>query len=74
MSKEQVLEVIRRTLDLELDSTDVAGDCKLKDLGIDSLALFNVLVELEALTGRQLEDENVSNIHTLNDLVAYFYS
>jgi acyl carrier protein len=41
------------------------------DLGMDSLALFEVVVDLEDAFGMQITDEDVDRIKTIDDIVRF---
>lgn len=43
-------------------------DTKFKDLGIDSLDLMDMVVELEKHFGVEFTDEQLMNLYTVNDL------
>ena len=72
LSHEKLIEVVNHCLQLELDLANTPLDAEFKTLGIDSLDVFNILVELEALTGKRVPDEDVEKIATLGDLLNYF--
>jgi acyl carrier protein len=72
INKEVVIDLINKSLNLEFDPKITPTDVSFKSLGIDSLDMFSVLVELEALTGRDLPDSEVENLETINDLVQFF--
>lgn len=72
LNEEKVIEIINRCLELNLDPKNTPVDVKFKELGIDSLDSFNVLIELEALTGRNIPDDDVAKLVTIKSLVEYF--
>lgn len=72
LSREQAIETINQALNLGLDPATTPIDVKFKSLGIDSLDVFNVLVELEELTGKKVPDEDVEKLSTIGDLLDYF--
>lgn len=41
-------------------------------LGLDSLDLFNLFLELENLTGRAVLDEDIDNFKTIYDILAKY--
>ena len=41
------------------------------DLHLDSLALFEIVIELEEYFGLQITDEDVDRIKTMNDIVQF---
>ena len=50
----------------------IAGDAHFADLGLDSLDVFNILNDLEALTGIQVPDEDVDKLQTIDSILKYF--
>lgn len=72
MTPETVIATINSVLGLQLSTTDTPLDNSLKSMGIDSLDVFNVLVELEALTGKKVPDEDVEKLNTVRRLADYF--
>ncbi|MBF8731398.1 acyl carrier protein [Pseudomonas guariconensis] len=40
--------------------------------GLDSLDMFNVLLEIQAYTGREVPESDIEGLRTVNDFVAYF--
>ena len=68
--RERVLKVIAEESGYE------AGDLKLvdnlqADLGLDSLAMVNLQIELEAEFGIELPDQSFRNVHTVGGLIAF---
>ena len=72
LSREKLIEVVNHCLSLELNPITTPMDVGFKNLGIDSLDIFNILVDLEALTGKRVPDEDVEKLSTLGDLLNYF--
>jgi acyl carrier protein len=72
INNEVVINLINKSLNLQFDPKNTPTDVSFKSLGIDSLDMFSVLVDLEALTGRDLPDSEVENLVTIDDLVRYF--
>ena len=50
----------------------IAGDAQFADLGLDSLDVFNILNDLEALSGIQIPDEDVEKVKTIDSILKYF--
>ncbi|MEZ9836965.1 acyl carrier protein [Vibrio sp. 10N.261.52.C11] len=44
-------------------------DLIFEDLGLDSLDLFNLFLELENLTGKAVPDEEIDNFKTISDIL-----
>jgi len=43
------------------------------DLGLDSLAIFEIVIELEETFDLRITDEDVERIKTIDDVVDYIY-
>lgn len=72
LNEEKLIELINKSLEMNLDPKNTPVDVNFKSLGIDSLDFYNVLVELETMTGRKVPDDDVEKISTIKDLVEYF--
>lgn len=72
ITEEQVIEMINKTLEMNLDPKNTPRDETLKTLGIDSLDFYNVLVELEDLTSKKVLDEDLEKMLTINAITKYF--
>lgn len=74
ISKEQIEKIMLEVgMAVELE-TPIPTDQNFEDLGLDSLDTFNVFVELEALTGFQVPDDDVDKLNTIDNVHAYFAS
>lgn len=72
VTEEQVIIAINQALDLNLDIENTPRNEALKDLGIDSLDFFNILIALEEITGRKVSDEDSERLVTIKDIAEYF--
>lgn len=72
MLTKQDLIVIIGNLDVDIDVSDIKDETTLKSLGIDSLDVFNLLVDIEEKTGKQIPDDDVDKLSTINSIVEYF--
>lgn len=62
-------EAVSRVLIEDSDHpTDYRFDSKFDDLGMNSLSLAELIVELEEVLGRQLELQETGQLETLGDL------
>lgn len=67
---EQVRETIARSADI--DPAAIQPDSELlADLQLDSLAMYEIVVDLEAIYGLQISDEDISRLNTVGDACAY---
>jgi acyl carrier protein len=72
LNEEKIIELMNTCLRMNLDPKSTPVDVNFKSLGIDSLDFYNVLVELETMTGRKVPDGDIEKISTIKDLVKYF--
>ena len=73
LTEESVIEIINGLdLGFTLDPANTPVDAPLKSLGVDSLDIYNILVELENKTGKAVPDGDVENLSTIKEIVAYF--
>lgn len=71
LTEQDVVDIIGE-LDISVDKTKITKDTTLKSLGIDSLDVFNLLVELESKTGKTIPDDDVDKLTSINEIVEYF--
>ncbi|MDR1358414.1 MAG: acyl carrier protein [Coriobacteriales bacterium] len=58
-----------------VDPSQVVPEARLaEDLGIDSLDAIEIVMALEDHYGRELDDENLENLSTVEDVVALVQS
>ena len=82
MSRQQVFELVRDRLAdiLEIDPSGIAeGDAFADDLDADSLALIELVEELEEelserAEGFRIEDEDLEDLKSVRDAVDYVHS
>ncbi len=66
-------QVVKTITDISGHSpSEINGQTELiLDLGLDSLALFEVVIELEEIFKLQISDEDIDKIKTIDDAVRY---
>jgi acyl carrier protein len=71
MEDKMVFEKIRRIMaeQLGLNEEDITIDTSFKELGIDSLDLFQIIIEIEEEFGVQIED--AESIKTVEEAVNF---
>ncbi len=52
----------------DLTADEIEPDTKLADLGIDSMKLFSIIAEFEALFNVKVSDKQLGELFTVNDL------
>jgi len=72
LSKPQIEEAMQNAgLAVDLPSPVPTGTPFI-DLGMDSLDIYNVFVELEVLTGIQVPDDDIGELQTIDSIHDYF--
>lgn len=71
--KDQVKEIIGEILDME--PADIPDDAHiLDDLGADSIAVMEIVMELESEFDFEVETEQIPSMTSVNDIVAFIES
>jgi acyl carrier protein len=72
--REKIKDVVYKTLAevTDLDSETFTGQTELtRDLNMDSLLLYEWVIELETHYNMQISDEDIDRIKTLDDVIWY---
>lgn len=68
--RERVKEIIGEILDVNVN--DINDDSLILDeLGADSIAVMEIVMELETEYDMEVDTEQIPNLKTVNDIVAY---
>ena len=70
--QERVLAVLRKELKLKIDHIDY--DAPLTSLGVDSLGMVTIAVDLEEKTGKEISGDTLYENQTINEIAAYLAS
>lgn len=70
MIEDKVFKIIIDQFNVERDSISLETSFK-NDLNADSLDLVELIMALEDEFDLELEDENIDNIQTINDVITY---
>ncbi len=66
--KNQIYEIIRKVL--ENDSITISEEMDIvNDLGMDSLMVMDMIIEIENFTNQIVKPEKVSELRTINDIL-----
>ncbi len=73
MQRDEVFNLARDHLaeELEIDPAKIAEGTRLKDLGADSLDLYELVMELEDRYGISVSEEQAARIETVGDAVSF---
>ncbi|WP_217602952.1 acyl carrier protein [Chitinophaga sp. GbtcB8] len=71
---EEVLALIRKVSNNELDQVELEPRMNLKELGFDSIKFMNLVLNLEDVIGKDIEEiidevNNLAMINTIEDVV-----
>ncbi|MDR1782365.1 MAG: acyl carrier protein [Bacilli bacterium] len=68
--KEKIKGIIKDILDIE--ESDIKDDALIvDDLGADSIAVMEIVMEIEDEFDVEIDTETIPNFKTINDIVAY---
>ena len=71
LSKTQIEEIMQNAgLAVDLQSP-IPTDEEFSDLGLDSLDVFNIFIELESQTGIQVPDSDIEKLQTIDNIHDY---
>ena len=63
-----VVDKIKEALSSKLKGQELTLDSNLRDLGIDSLDVVDLIMDLEEELGIEFSDEELMSIHTMKDV------
>jgi acyl carrier protein len=70
IDKAKLIEVLKKAeLDILVNFNDF--DKSFKDIGLDSLDVFNFFTEIEINLNKKIEDQDYKKINTLNELLLF---
>lgn len=55
-----------------VDIDSIKNDVRLRDYDIDSLDFFNIVLELQTLSGMEVPDEDLDQLRTVDSIYKYF--
>ena len=71
LNEEKIKQAII-TADICEDVTNIKIDDLFKDHDFDSLDMFNLFIELQDLTSKELPDEDVDKLVSIQTIINYF--
>lgn len=73
MLKIEDIKVALKNADVEVEmSLEDNQTLSFEELGLDSLDVFNLFLELETITGQVVPDEDVDRLLTIADIINYY--
>ena len=71
LTEEQVRQAITDA-GIEADAQSIPTAAKLTDHGLDSLDIFNLIIEGQAVTDKEVPDEDVDRLQSIRAFFDYF--
>jgi len=68
---EQILDAIKSS-GVEIDKSSMPVQKTFKDLGLDSMDVFNILIELQDITGIEIPDADIKDLQSIEKIYQYF--
>ena len=68
---EQILDAIKSS-GVEIDKSSMPVQKTFKDLGLDSMDVFNILIELQNITGIEIPDGDIKELQSIEKIHHYF--
>lgn len=66
---EIIAEIIKtKFTDKRLPSIEFNSNTKFSDIGLDSLDVMEIIIEVEGKVGKTIDNKKIKNIFTINDL------
>ena len=70
---ENIREAIKNA-ELQMDAYSISTDASFRDVGMDSLDIFNVFLEIEKSFGIQIPDDKIDKLQTIEAIQNYLNS
>ena len=71
LTLEQIRDAIGSS-GVEIDALSMPVKKKFSDLGLDSMDVFNILIELQNITGIEIPDADIKILQSLEKIYQYF--
>jgi acyl carrier protein len=71
MDRQQIFDKVTQLMaDLfDLDRSSITLESKFQDLGLTSIDAIDLVVELQTMTGRKVNEAGLRNVRTIGDIV-----
>jgi acyl carrier protein len=71
ISVEQIHAIIKQVVPA-VDTASMKPDVRLREYGVDSLDFFDIVLELQTLSGHEVPDEDLDQLRTVEAIQRYF--
>lgn len=72
MLTEESIKGAMKAVGVSVDVEGIPVDGKFREYGLDSLDIFNLLIEMQDVTGREVPDVDVLKLDSIATVLAYF--
>lgn len=72
MLNEESIKAAMKSAGIGVDIDGIPVDGKFQDYGLDSLDVFNLLLEVQEQTGREIPDNDVPKLYSIAAILDYF--
>ena len=70
ITQDEILSIFE-SVGVSVDVSTINGDALLSKIGIDSLEMMNVLLQIEEKFSIKIPDEEIDNLNTIDNIVSY---
>ena len=70
LTHEKLFEIIKEA-ETEGDIANISPDIDLKEIGIDSLEIMNIFLDIQEATGVEVSDDEMNNLNTVRKICDY---
>ncbi|MCL6419720.1 phosphopantetheine-binding protein [Aestuariirhabdus haliotis] len=71
ITPENVREAMSRT-GVNIDISKIPDEGNLTEHGLDSLDIYDLILEMQEVTGLEVPDDDVEKLNSINNIVSYF--
>lgn len=72
MLTEEKIKSAMKMVGITVDVESIPADGNFREYGLDSLDIFNLLIEIQDETGREVPDADVPKLDSISAIIAYF--
>lgn len=73
MVNEQVVRDAMKKVNIKVDVDALSSEGDFSEFGLDSLDIYDLLLEMQELTGIEVSDSDIKTLTSINSVVQYFF-
>jgi acyl carrier protein len=70
VDKDEILSIFEN-VGISIEVSSIKSDVLLREIGVDSLEMMNVLLQIEEKFNVKIPDEEIDNLVTIDNIVSY---